>query len=85
MKSKADLAARAASEVLAGSHEYHEFDDDKVTFGHKALRCTPEVERIRDQGLAILKTLVERYDSPTFVLSGLEIAEEIGEVRLGVV
>jgi hypothetical protein len=82
-ENEADLAARAASEVLAGSHEYHEFDENKVTFGHKALRCTPEVERMRDQGLAILKALIERYDSPTFGLCGLEIAEKIGEIRLG--
>ncbi len=83
VETEARLAMIAASEILASAHEFHELYKDKFTIGEKPLRSTPQVEKLRDIGLKIYKALIDKKDSPTFQILGLEIAESIGTSRMG--
>jgi len=82
-ETQAQMATVAASEILSAAHEYRDFLNDKVTFGMRVLRCTAEVEKLRDLSLTIFKILIGRRDSRKFLLLALKIAESIGESRMG--
>ncbi len=79
---EAKLATTAASEILKAAHEYHHSFRDTFTVGERPLLATPEVQKLRDLGLAIFNVLIGKR-SPNLQMLALEIAESIGESPMG--
>lgn len=71
------LISEAISEILAGTHEYSRFVIGRVEFGEKALLDLPEVHKLRDNALNLLKQML-KHSSLEVKLAGIQIAEDIG-------
>lgn len=77
------LVSAALGEVLAGSHKFTKSRIKGITFGHRMLKDTKDVRGIRDKALMILKAMLTSHDLDT-TLSGIQVAEEIGEGGMGI-
>jgi len=71
------LISEAISEMLAGTHEYTRFVIGRMEFGEMASLDVPEVLKLRDNALSLLKQMLE-HPSPEVKLAGIQIAEDIG-------
>jgi hypothetical protein len=71
------LISEAISEMLAGTHEYTRFVMGRMDFGEMASLDVPEVRKLRDNALNLLKQMLE-HPSPEVKLAGIQIAEDIG-------
>jgi len=76
-----ELASAALIEVLAGTHEYTEWEILSMTFGERALKDTPEVRAIRDLALDILERSLYS-DSLEARVEAITVAEAIGLTRM---
>jgi hypothetical protein len=76
------LISEAISELLAGTHDYTRFVIMRVEFGEKALLDVPEVHKLRDNALNLLKRMLI-HPSSEVKLAGIQIAEDIGRARGG--
>ncbi len=81
-KTRSKLIKAALSEVLAASHEYTRSYLDKMEFGERHLRNTPEVIRMREKAIAILKKMLF-LDDIEFQTAAIDAAEQIGRTRMG--
>lgn len=80
--SRIKLLSAALSEVLASSCPYSKSTIGALTWGEKVLRNTPEIRKIRDKALRILKNMITK-PSLKIKLAGIQVAEEIGRTRTG--
>ena len=71
------LISEAISEMLAGTHENTRFVMGRMEFGEMASLDVPEVHKLRDNALNLLKQMLE-HPSPEVKLAGIQIAEDIG-------
>lgn len=76
------LISEAISEMLAGTHEYTRFVIGRVEFGETVLLDVPEVRKLRDNALNLLKQMLV-HSSPDVKLAGIQIAKVIGRTRSG--
>ncbi len=74
------LISEAISEMLAGTHEYTRFVMGRMEFGEMASLDVPEVRKLRDNALNLLKQMLE-HSSPEVKLAGIQIADDIGSSK----
>jgi hypothetical protein len=70
-------AVAAASEILAGAHEYNHSTPTGITIGSQCVSNTPIINSLRDLGIKIFQIILSKKGCLNYAL---EIAEDIGKV-----
>ncbi|MBI3232091.1 MAG: hypothetical protein HYZ51_03370 [Candidatus Doudnabacteria bacterium] len=70
------IAVAAASEVLAGAHEFSHSTPSGISLGAKCVSASPMMNKLRDQGLLVYEVLLSKRGC---LNRALDIAEDIGK------
>jgi hypothetical protein len=77
---RVDFLKAALSEVLAGTYEFTNYFSGRFLFGEEALPDTPNILKIRDKAMSILKEMLS-HNSLSVQLAAIDVADDIGRTR----
>ena len=78
--SKTDFLLFALSELMAGTHEYSESDEQKIHIGEKSLFLTDTVRDLRERGLQLIEMLIQSEELK-FNLAAVTISKNLGKTH----